>query len=585
MTDHPHSPNGTGTTSGDVLGVPPVWLSVPRRLTFPSEVSSGILSIRPWHPDNTWRFWHAVPALPWFTPFAEARGVVQIPAGYEARLELYPDPTSDPPRIRFAPLAHLQPNDIQALSVRPHLYLRHLFDRLPDPRAITDGSIAAIQALAGLQSLTIDLLTDADLVHLQALRALQALDLGGSRWITGAGFVHLQHLPHLAGLELDFVHALQCAMLAHLQALPHLRGIAFTDAWDAAIPSAALAVPHLEAFWSAFPAMLPPAALPLLQRQHQLQSLSLIDEGGWVSGAMLRSIGSLTNLRTLDLAGFGSFESADLTAVQHLPHLQALSLKGSDLPPAALADLISPMGSLQQLDLEHTSLDDATVAPWRALPHLRSFNAGSTLLGDAGLTAIAACAPLEDVQLWCNHVIQGHALGALARLAQLHTLDLGGMDQLDPNHLQSLAHLPALKVLSLAGLRLTRQQLAFLRDLPALTSLCLSGAKGTGTLLAAIQPCTNLRTLDLTGTAITDTDLSTLASIQQLEELKLGETAISDAGGAALGTMSNLKHLDLRRTQVSATGVARLRQALPACTIIDAAWQVHYPFATRSYPA
>lgn len=73
--------------------------------------------------------------------------------------------------------------------------------------------------------------------------------------------------------------------------------------------------------------------------------------------------------------------------------------------------------------------------------------------------------------------------------------------------------------------------------------------------------------LHAVGPAVTDVGVAALRGMTNIEELDLTDTSVSDAAVGDLATLSRLKKLVLGGTQVSEAGIARLRQALPGCTI------------------
>ena len=58
-----------------------------------------------------------------------------------------------------------------------------------------------------------------------------------------------------------------------------------------------------------------------------------------------------------------------------------------------------------------------------------------------------------------------------------------------------------------------------------------------------------------------------LAGLTKIEELSLDGNRISDACIDSLAGLETLQHLSLKRTSISDAGLAKLRQALPTCTI------------------
>jgi hypothetical protein len=74
-----------------------------------------------------------------------------------------------------------------------------------------------------------------------------------------------------------------------------------------------------------------------------------------------------------------------------------------------------------------------------------------------------------------------------------------------------------------------------------------------------------LRTLNLDYTGVTDEGLGSLPPV---EVLSLDTGGITDKGVEKLAKMISLKSLNLYHTLVTDEGMARLKQALPNCTVI-----------------
>lgn len=73
----------------------------------------------------------------------------------------------------------------------------------------------------------------------------------------------------------------------------------------------------------------------------------------------------------------------------------------------------------------------------------------------------------------------------------------------------------------------------------------------------------------LTQGPITDASLPEVWSLDRCLGLDLSQTEITDVSIPVLSQLTQLRHLDLRKTQLTAAGVARIRQALPGCEVLD----------------
>jgi hypothetical protein len=86
--------------------------------------------------------------------------------------------------------------------------------------------------------------------------------------------------------------------------------------------------------------------------------------------------------------------------------------------------------------------------------------------------------------------------------------------------------------------------------------------------LAVLCELRGLRTVDLNRVQVTDEGLRTIAALPQVSELSLVSGQFTDAGLRHLEAMRGLRELYLWSCpNVTAEGVARLKKALPDCTI------------------
>lgn len=86
--------------------------------------------------------------------------------------------------------------------------------------------------------------------------------------------------------------------------------------------------------------------------------------------------------------------------------------------------------------------------------------------------------------------------------------------------------------------------------------------------LVGAKALRQLRGLCLACATLTQQSLAQLPTFAKLRRLSLYESKIDDQAASTLGRVSTLRCLDLRRTRLSRECVARLRKALPGCTIM-----------------
>ncbi len=114
-----------------------------------------------------------------------------------------------------------------------------------------------------------------------------------------------------------------------------------------------------------------------------------------------------------------------------------------------------------------------------------------------------------------------------------------------------LGRLQTLEILDLSDTRITDAGMEGLRGLTNLRELDLRDTRVTDAGVAHLGCLTKLRELNLHGTGTTDSGVVYLTRLANLQKLDLGYTQVADAGIEHLGQRLGLKHLDLRGTQVS----------------------------------
>jgi hypothetical protein len=142
-----------------------------------------------------------------------------------------------------------------------------------------------------------------------------------------------------------------------------------------------------------------------------------------------------------------------------------------------------------------------------------------------------------------------------------------------------LSGLRSLNHLDLADTEITDATLEHLRGLSGLKVLCLRRTGVSDNGMKVVAELKGLRELDLNGTRITDAGLDPLRGLSGLKCLLLEWTQVTDKGIDVLGELKGLTMLSLRQPfgarigPLTDRGVAKVREALPQCQVIDAgAW-------------
>ena len=208
-----------------------------------------------------------------------------------------------------------------------------------------------------------------------------------------------------------------------------------------------------------------------------------------VSPFALESIITLHELRFLSVSEGTHFGDVEAAYLRELPLLQHLSLSGTGVTDAGLAD-IAQIRSLGGLDLAETKVTDRGVAQAVALSTLRILNLTGTQTGHwAG--SLPADSQIEQLFLR-RTAITNDLVDRLAKLPRLVRLDIS-RTAIDDSSLQSLSGSRTLQFLSIAETGVTDAGLRCLEDMPQLRCVDVSGTRvsfrGVRCLCEALPDC------------------------------------------------------------------------------------------------
>ncbi len=168
------------------------------------------------------------------------------------------------------------------------------------------------------------------------------------------------------------------------------------------------------------------------------------------------------------------------------------------------------------------------------------------------------------------HLVALEKLGAVLDYGvgdRLIDVDLDGKPVTDGD-LDHLAPLEDLKILNLSGSRITDDGLAKLAPLKRLKFLYLFKTDITDAGLDHLKELPRLEVLCLDQTLMTDAGLKALEALPRLEKLHVHSRApLTDAAVESLSKHVRLFELKIGGPGFTAQGVARLREALPNCTV------------------
>jgi hypothetical protein len=317
---------------------------------------------------------------------------------------------------------------------------------------LTDASLASIGKLTSLEELyfirTIPQFTPAAVACLRGLRHLQKVEFGLS-WAGPSGMKTLATLPNLRCLHVALKDRHQGYSgptgVSYLTRLTRLEELAFTGGQS--LSDADLA--HFESLTSLRNLLgsgnITDRGLTSLGKLHRLEHLTFYTGGG-VSKRGLNelsgltnlqtlsvhdnyvwrhpeaearideiplNLSTLTNLKTLDLAGF-ALEEGDLACLGGLPHVEWMTLQGSVLPETALRHL-KDLPALKRLTIDRIDCSDgsglAALAGLRRLEDL-------TLRGrvtDLALRGLAGVTAPHSITAWTNEPIRPATIHYLKR--------------------------------------------------------------------------------------------------------------------------------------------------------------------------
>ncbi|QDT56825.1 Leucine Rich repeats (2 copies) [Caulifigura coniformis] len=169
-----------------------------------------------------------------------------------------------------------------------------------------------------------------------------------------------------------------------------------------------------------------------------------------------------------------------------------------------------------------------------------------------------------------EHIVALEKLGAVLDYGvgdRLIDVDLDGKPATDAD-LDHLSMLSDLKILNLSGSRITDAGLAKLAPLKRLKFLYLFKTDITDAGLEHLKELPRLEVLCLDQTLITDGGVKSLEALSRLEKLHVhSRVALTDASIDSLSKHVRLFELKVGGPGFTEPGIARLREALPNCTV------------------
>jgi nucleoside phosphorylase/Leucine-rich repeat (LRR) protein len=300
-------------------------------------------------------------------------------------------------------------------------------------------------------------------------------------------------------------------------------------------------------------------------------------------GPLVRLVGMLTNLTSLDLRGnnIGDHEH-ELSALAKLQELTSLTLSSNrigDVSVRFLASLttlssldlrdnrigadgarqVAMLTQLTSLDLSSNEIEDSGARALSLLSQLTSLNLANNRIGPRGTHALSLLSELISLDMSRNRICDEGAR-ALAALSSLDSLWISG-NQIGPVGTQMLARLGALTTLGLSSNPIKAIGASSLSAIPGLSTLSLQDAEVGPDGARALTTLSKLTYLDLNNNRLGDVGTSALVEFSSLRTLRLRFNQIGDDGAEALVVLTNLDDLDLSYNRIGLTGARALLDA------------------------
>jgi len=243
--------------------------------------------------------------------------------------------------------------------------------------------------------------------------------------------------------------------------------------------------------------------------------------------------------------------------------LQSVDVSQSNMTNDAVAQLLE-VGSLRQLDVSGSSIDDELANSKRIGSWVTDFRAADTSLSDRSAELFAEATGLQRLYVSGTHVSRGTLRVLGSTCTRLTHIALGNTDIANQD-MRQLAGLQ-LEELWINGTAVNDRGLVALGKCPRLKTLSLEGCSVTGAGLMSMD-ASKLCRLDLAGTNLLDEGAWWLGAYAHLLSLDISRTKASPDLFVKVASMTELVTLHAVNCDIQAAGVKNLTQNIRIRTL------------------
>lgn len=229
---------------------------------------------------------------------------------------------------------------------------------------------------------------------------------------------------------------------------------------------------------------------------------------------------------------------------------------------------LAGFAALKEIHAEVPDVTDHGIAVLGTLPKLQIVSLSRATLTASTLSAIAALANLQQLDLPYAKGIDDASVAALKSHPTLEALDLGYTSITDDS-LDTILSIPKLKSIRVVGTKFTDKGLARLANTAALEQIAVGSETITDEGVKLLASSVGLIQLEIIGSKVTDDAMSALSALPKLQTLCLMDNlSLTDSGICKLGTLPSLTNICVAGTAFTGAGMGKA--GFPALLGLDA---------------